>query len=89
VYVFQLAGIYENVGDQGNARKFLDLCLGAHSEFTPDGIDDLFLTLSGFHMPRTLSLAKEKLAASPGGSTGSRFVIIPVTEPDVKPQPRS
>ena len=80
VYVFQLAGIYESVGDHASARKFLDLFLRAHSEFTPDGIDDLFLTLSGFDMPRTLSLAKEKLDASAGGSTGSRFVVIPVTE---------
>jgi hypothetical protein len=61
VYLFQVAGMFEFVGDTANAKEFFQQFLRAQSDFKPDQIDTVFLKRTGFDMPKIVAMATEKV----------------------------
>jgi len=61
VYLFQVAGMFELVGDADNAKEFFRQFLKAQSNFIPDNIDTMFLNQTDFDIPKIVAVAKEKV----------------------------
>lgn len=60
VYLFQIAGTFELLGDAGDARESFGLFLQVQNNFKPDQIDTLFLSQAGFDIPKIVAMAREK-----------------------------
>jgi hypothetical protein len=61
VYLFQVAGMFEYLGDTAKAKEFFQLFLRTQSDFKPDKIDAYFLNQTGFDIAKTVSTARQKL----------------------------
>jgi len=61
VYLFQIAGMFELVGDAGNAKEFFQQFLQAQLTFKPDNIDTTFLNQINFDIPKSVAMAREKV----------------------------
>lgn len=61
VYLFQVGGMFELLGDDASAKEFFGLFLRMQEEFRPDRIDTIFLNSTHFDMPRVIALAREKI----------------------------
>jgi len=61
VYLFQLAGMFELIGDEAKAREFFHLFIRAQNDFKADDVDDIFIHQTGLDMRKAITLAKEKI----------------------------
>lgn len=79
VYLYQIAGMFEFLGNGAKATEFFRLFLRTQDEFRPDQIDTVFLAQTGFDMPKVIELAKQKLQPAMGSPAGQRLKS-PVTD---------
>lgn len=61
VYLFQVAGMFEYIGDAANARAFFRQFLQAQANFKPDEIDTIMLNQTGFDIPKIVAVARQKV----------------------------
>jgi hypothetical protein len=58
IYIFQLASMFGLAGDESTAKRFYSNFLRAQSEFVPDEIDNMFLSLAVSDMSQLIILAE-------------------------------
>lgn len=63
IYLFQVAGMFEYLGDTAKAKEFFQLFLQTQRDFKPDQIDTYFLDQTGFDIAKTVSAARQKLVS--------------------------
>jgi hypothetical protein len=61
VYLYQAAGLFELSGDLRAARDLFGLFLEMQGKFSPDEIDEMFLSLVGLDSSHITLAAREKL----------------------------
>lgn len=74
VYLFQLGGMYEFVGEMNTAKDVFGQFLRAQSEFKPDEVDESFIAQAGFDMEHAIEVAYQKIEIAP--STNSALLPI-------------
>jgi hypothetical protein len=61
VYLYQVAGMFEFIGDEENANELFRQFLKAQSDFEPDPVDLAFLEQTGFEVEKIVAIAKGKI----------------------------